>query len=81
MLASSKIGQSITWILNVDYSTYAHASKVGMIFKTLDNMIIEQSLQFGFQTTNNEAEYKALIAGLNFARSLEASKIEVLNDS
>ena len=33
------------------------------------------------ETTNNVAEYKALLLGLELARRLEASEVEVINDS
>ena len=34
-----------------------------------------------YQTTNNEAEYKALLKGLELAKSLEAESIIVQEDS
>ena len=34
-----------------------------------------------YQTTNNEVEYKALLKGLEFARSIEVRSILVLGDS
>lgn len=52
-----------------------------MILKTSNNIIIKQSLQFGFRATNNETKYKALIAELKLALSLRASKIRLLSDS
>lgn len=52
-----------------------------MILKTLDDIVIEQSLWFGFWATNNEAKYEALIVELKLARSLKASKIKDFNDS
>ena len=34
---------------------------------------MEYALRFGFQASNNEAEYEAVIAGLNLAHSMEVS--------
>ena len=42
---------------------------------------MEYALRFGFQTSNNEAEYEAVIAGLNLAHSIEANQLEVSSDS
>ena len=38
-------------------------------------------IRLWYQTTNNEAEYEALIKGLELARSVEAESILVLGDS
>jgi len=37
--------------------------------------LIEQSLQFDFKMTNNQAKYEALIAGLILAQDLGAENI------
>ena len=42
---------------------------------------MEYALRFGFQASNNEAEYEAVIAGLNLAHSMEEDQLEVSNDS
>ena len=42
---------------------------------------MEYALIFGFQASNNEAEYEAVIAGLNLAHSMEADQLKVSNDS
>ena len=46
-----------------------------------DGIDTEYALRFDFQASNNEAEYEAVIAGLNLAHFLEADKLEVSNDS
>ena len=42
---------------------------------------MEYALIFGFQASNNEAEYESVIVGLNPAHSMEADQLEVCNDS
>ena len=42
---------------------------------------MEYALIFRFQAFNNEAEYEAVIVGLNLAHSMEADQLEVCNDS
>ena len=39
------------------------------------------ALRFGFQASNNEAEYEAVIAGLNLTHSMEADQLEIWSDS
>ena len=48
---------------------------------SLDGIDVEYVLRFGFQASNNEAEYEAVIAGLNLAHSMEADQLEVFSDS
>ena len=51
--------------------TNAQESGVGLILTSLEGIDIEYALRFGFQASNNEAEYEAVIAGLNLAHSME----------
>ena len=39
------------------------------------------ALQFEFEASNNEAEYKALLAGLRVAEELKARVVECYSDS
>ena len=36
---------------------------------------------FGFQASNNEAEYEALISGLNLAKKMKVESLEIYKDS
>ena len=45
-----------------------------------DRIDVEYALRFRFQASNNEAEYEAVIVGLNLAHSMEADQLEVCND-
>ena len=42
---------------------------------------MEYALKFGFQASNNEVEYEAVITGLNLAHAMEADQLEVSSDS
>ena len=42
---------------------------------------MEYALRFGFQASNNKAEYEAVIVELNIAHSVEADQLEICNDS
>ena len=68
------------WKLSVDGATNAQGSGAGLILTSLEGIDIEYALRFGFQAFNNEAEYEAVIAGLNLAHSLEIDQPEVCSD-
>ena len=42
---------------------------------------MKYALRFGFQASNNEAEYEAIIGGLNLTYFMEAYQLEVSSDS
>ena len=69
------------WRLSVDEAANAQGSGAGLILTSPDGIDIEYALRFGFRTSNNEAEYEAVIAGLNLAYSMEVDQLEVCNDS
>jgi len=69
------------WILHVDGASNNKGSKLILVLSTPDDTIIEQSYSLGFQATNNEAEYEALIAGLKMAEILGVRNLEVQCDS
>jgi len=55
------------WIVYVDGSSNNKGTGAGIVLEGPGDLLVEQSLQFGFKTSNNQAEYKALIAGLELA--------------
>ena len=59
------------WKLFVDGAANAQGSDAGLILISLEGIDIEYALRFGFQASNNEAEYETVIAGLNLAHSME----------
>jgi ribonuclease HI len=49
--------------------------------KSSEGDIIKQAVRLQYSTTNNEAEYEALLAGLKMAKVLRATELDVLSDS
>ncbi|XP_065033909.1 uncharacterized protein LOC135666271 [Musa acuminata AAA Group] len=70
-----------TWTLHVDGSANAKGAGAGLVLTTPDGRSIERSFRFGFRATNNEAEYEALLAGLQLAREMQVTDIRVIIDS
>ena len=60
------------WRLSVDGATNAQGSGAGLILTSPDGINVEYALRFGFHASNSEAEYEAVIAGLNLAHFMEA---------
>ena len=55
------------WKHSVDGVSNAQGGGVGLILTSPEGIDIEYALRFRFRTSNNEAEYEAVIAGLNLA--------------
>ncbi|XP_064993952.1 uncharacterized protein LOC135630722 [Musa acuminata AAA Group] len=70
-----------TWTLHVDGSANAKGAGAGLVLVTPDGRSIERSFRFGFRATNNEAEYEALLAGLQLALEMWVTDIRVITDS
>ena len=60
----------LIWKLSVDRAANAQGSGPGLILTSPEGIDIEYALRFGLQASNNEAEYEAVIAGLNLAHSM-----------
>ena len=69
------------WRLSVDEAANAQGSGAGLILTSPEGIDTEYALRFGFQDSNNEAEYEAVIAELNLAHFMEAVQLEVSSDS
>nr|GEY95134.1 reverse transcriptase domain-containing protein [Tanacetum cinerariifolium] len=58
------------WILFTDGSSCTDGSRTGLTLTNLERAEFTYALRFRFEETNNEAEYKALIAGLRIAKEM-----------
>ncbi|XP_065015514.1 uncharacterized protein LOC135642962 [Musa acuminata AAA Group] len=68
------------WVLHVDGSANSKGAGAGLVLQSPDGRSFERSLRFGFQATNNEAEYEVLLAGLRLALEMQVVAIRVLTD-
>ncbi|GJZ25067.1 reverse transcriptase domain-containing protein [Tanacetum coccineum] len=69
------------WILFTDGSSCADGSGAGLILTSPEGMEFTYALRFGFEATNNEAEYEALIAGLRIAEQMGIKSLQANVDS
>ena len=57
------------WSIHTDGSSNQHARGAGVVIQTPEGDKIECMIRLDFPTTNNEAEYEALVAGLDFTKA------------
>ncbi|GKU90818.1 hypothetical protein SLEP1_g4769 [Rubroshorea leprosula] len=69
------------WVLYVDGAANIEGSGAGAVLIGPEGFKSEHALRFKFQTTNNAAEYEALIYGLKLASELKVQSIQVFSDS
>ncbi|XP_073098883.1 uncharacterized protein [Elaeis guineensis] len=76
---SSKLGSS--WVIYVNGSSNAIRSGARLPLLGLEGFTTKYALRFSFPTTNNEAEYEALLTELRIAKELGVSKLKICTDS
>jgi ribonuclease HI len=69
------------WVVYVDGSSTKKRGGAGIVLITPEGEELNSSLRLEFKTTNNEAEYEAVVAGLEMAFELGADSVEVRSDS
>ncbi|KAL2236302.1 UNVERIFIED_CONTAM: Retrovirus-related Pol polyprotein from transposon 17.6 [Sesamum indicum] len=69
------------WMLHVDGSSNAGNGGIGILIQGPKNVEIEVTARLSFLVTNNEAEYEALIMGLELSLETGAKDLEVFMDS
>ena len=65
----------------MDGSSIQHVGGIRIVLHSLEGDHLEYVVHLQFQATNNEAEYEALLHGLELAKSLGADSILVQGDS
>ena len=69
------------WMIHANGSSTKNAGGVGIIIRSPEGDIIKRAICLQYATTNNEAEYEALLTGLKIAKMLGATKLDVHSDS
>ena len=68
-------------MLHMDGASNEQGSRAGLILKSPEGVVAEYTLRFSFKTSNNQAEYEALIVGLQIAKDLKIKKLRAYSDS
>nr|CAN82529.1 hypothetical protein VITISV_028061 [Vitis vinifera] len=69
------------WTLRVDGASRSSGSGIGLLLQSPTGEHLEQAIRLGFSASNNEAEYEAILSGLDLALALSISKLRIFNDS
>uniref|UniRef100_A0A2N9I0U3 Uncharacterized protein n=1 Tax=Fagus sylvatica TaxID=28930 RepID=A0A2N9I0U3_FAGSY len=69
------------WEVEIDGSSAKGAGGVGIVFKTPEGHLLKHSTRLQYPTTNNEAEYEALLTSLRIAKEPGASRLKIRSDS
>ena len=69
------------WTLHVDGSSNPKGVGADIVLEGPNKILIEKSLHFAFKTSNNQAEYEAILVGLSLAREVGVKKLTCKTDS
>ncbi|XP_077240348.1 uncharacterized protein LOC143881245 [Tasmannia lanceolata] len=69
------------WEVHVDGSSSKVGCGAGLVLTGPDSFALDYALRFGFRASNNEAEYEALLAGMNLAVQTGAQRLRAYCDS
>ena len=69
------------WTLNVDKASRQIGAGIGLQLKSLTEEKIEQAIRLGFNISNNESEYEAILARIELAATMLADKLLIRSDS
>lgn len=78
---SEELPEKETWVAYVDGSSANQKSGVDVTLASPNGETFQYAIKLDFVTTNNEAEYKALLAGVSIAREMGAKNLEIRSDS
>jgi ribonuclease HI len=82
-LNSAPAGSPATLILHVDGGSRGNPgpAAIGVVVSAPDGEVLEELAQPIGVATNNVAEYRAVLRGLELAAALGAREVEIVNDS
>ena len=73
--------EPLFWKVYVDDVANQRGSGVGLVLVSPEQIIIEKLLRLGFSTTNNEAEYEALLVGMTMVQRMGGKAMEIFSNS
>ncbi|XP_039146852.1 uncharacterized protein LOC120284115 [Dioscorea cayenensis subsp. rotundata] len=76
----NKVDEHI-WKMFVDGASSSSGSRAGVVLISPEGDILDYSLRFAFLSSNNIAEYEALIVGMRLAMQLQVKRLMAHSDS
>ena len=80
-LKGKEVKATAQWSIHTDGSSNRRAEGAGVVIQTPEEDKIKCMIRLDFPTTKNEAEYEALVAGLNLAKAAGAENMVLHCDS
>jgi hypothetical protein len=78
---AEELPKELTWVVYVDGSSARGRSGVGVLLRNPEGQEFGFAIKLDFVTTNNEAEYEAVIVGLALSQEMGATNVEIRSDS
>nr|CAN61771.1 hypothetical protein VITISV_041899 [Vitis vinifera] len=75
------IGRMLQWAIELSEFGIKFQPRLSMKGQVMADFHLEQAIRLGFPASNNEAEYEAILSGLDLALALSISKLRVYSDS
>ncbi|XP_075644980.1 uncharacterized protein LOC142615968 [Castanea sativa] len=69
------------WKIYVDGAVNQRGSGIGLVLVSPEGITIEKSLRLAFLATNNEAEYEAVLVGMDMVQKMGGRSIHMFSDS
>ena len=73
--------ESPQWSVHTDGSSNRQAEGAGVVLLSPEGDMVECMVRLDFPTTNNEAEYETLVAGLDLTKAAGATSVVIYCDS
>ena len=81
LIDNDPIDPSNVWNLRIDGSSNVNRNGAAIVLESLTEEKVRYALKLQFPSTNNGAEYEALIAGLRLAKEMGLQQLRVYSDS
>jgi len=69
------------WVIYADGSSNKTACGAGVVLEGSGDLVLEKTLKFEFNATNNQVEYEAILASLHLAHDMGAREITCKSNS
>ena len=70
----------LPWEVYIDGALNQKGSGIRLVLISPEKVIVEKSLRLNFSTTNNEAEYEALLMGIAVVQRMGGKSVKVFSD-
>ena len=77
----NRLASPLSWKVYIDGAANQKGSGVELILVSPKKITIEKSLRLGFSTTNNKAEYEALLMGMAMVQKMGEKAVEAFSNS